>query len=348
MDGVWIDRRNLLAGAVAALSGISGRPVHAQAKPEKARVVLATGARASLNCLPLTIADRLGYFGAEGLEVELHDFGGAARAQQAVLDGVGDVVAGSFDQTISLEARNLHHRAFVLLGRTPQVAFGVSTRALAGYKTMSDLKGRRIGVAMAGSSSVLVARLVLLRGGLRAQDVQFVELQNPAAAVAAVRSGQVDAISHSEPAMTMLEHKADVRIVADTRSLRGAQDLFGGQVAGPCLYAPTDYLQKHPRTVQAITNGVVHALKWLQTAGPSDIIKVVPEAYLLGDRGLYLASFNKVREAIAVDGVIPEDGARTALRAMVRLDAAMAGDRIDLAKTFTNEFSRRAKDKFRA
>jgi NitT/TauT family transport system substrate-binding protein len=49
-----------------------------------------------------------------------------------------------------------------------------------------------------------------------------------------------------------------------------------------------------------------------------------------------------------VDGVIPEDGARTALRAMVRLDAAMAGDRIDLAKTCTNEFSRRAKDKFRA
>jgi NitT/TauT family transport system substrate-binding protein len=201
---------------------------------------------------------------------------------------------------------------------------------------------------MAGSSAILVAQLVLLRNGLKAQDVQFVELQNAAAAVAAVRSGQVDAISHSEPVMTMLEHKADVRIIADARSLRGAQDLFGGQVAGPCLYAPADYLQKNPRTVQALTNGVVHALKWLQTAGPSDIIKVVPEAYLLGDRGLYLASFNKVREAIAVDGVIPDDAARTALRAMVRLDASLAGDRIDLAKTFTNDFSRKAKDKFRA
>jgi len=32
-------------------------------------------------------------------------------------------------------------------------------------------------------------------------------------------------------------------------------------------------------------------------SGPSDIIKTVPEAYLLGDRALYLAAFNKVREA---------------------------------------------------
>ncbi len=348
MHGARVDRRNLLAVAVAALSGVSGRQALAQVKPEKTRVLLASGGRASLNCLPLTIADRLGYFGAEGLDLELQDFGGSARAQQAVHEGLGDVVAGAFGQTITLQAKNLPHQAFVLLGRTPQVALGVSTRALPGYKTTTDLKGRRIGVALPGSSSLLVAKLALMRSGLRAQDVQFVEFQNPAAAVIAVRSGQVDAISHSEPVMTMLEHKADVRIIADTRSLRGAQDLFGGQVAGPCLYAPTEYLQKHPRTVQAITNVVVHALKWLQTAGPSDIIKVVPEAYLLGDRGLYLASFNKVRQAIAVDGVIPEDGTRTALRAMARLDTALSADRIDLAKTFTNDYARRAKDKFRA
>jgi hypothetical protein len=33
---------------------------------------------------------------------------------------------------------------------------------------------------------------------------------------------------------------------------------------------------------------------------------------------------------------------------MLRLDAGIAGDKIDLAKTFTNDFSRKAKEKFRA
>ena len=91
-----------------------------------------------------------------------------------------------------------------------------------------------------------------------------------------------------------------------------------------------------------------HGLKWLQTAGPSDIIKTVPEGYLLGDRALYLASFNKVREAIALDGIMSDEGPRTALKALTSFDPNIKADRIELAKTYTNEFVRRAKDRFKA
>ena len=348
MERTRLDRRNLLAAAGVALSGLALRPVLAQGKPEKARVTIGLGSPASLGCLPLTIADRLGYFTAEGLAVELQDFGGGLHTVQAVQAGQGDIVAGAFEHTISLQGRNQSFRAFVLLARAPQVALGVSSRMLAAYRSAADLRGRRVGVSAIGSMSAMVASLVLLRGGVLPQEVQFIEFANAGAAVAAVRGGQVDAISHHEPVMSMLEHKADVRIIADTRSLRGSQDVFGGPMVGPCLYAPTEFLQKHPQTVQALTHAVVHALKWLQTAGPSDLIKVVPEAYLLGDRGLYLASFNKVREAIAIDGLIPEEGARTALRTLGRLEAGFKADRIDLGRTFTNEFARRAKDKYRA
>jgi NitT/TauT family transport system substrate-binding protein len=113
--------------------------------------------------------------------------------------------------------------------------------------------------------------------GLLAQDVQLVEARVAGRSRAGVRAGQLDAISHHEPVMTHAGTRSDVRMIADTRSLKGSQELFGGPVVGPCLYAPADFLQKHPQTVQAMANAVVHALKWLQTAGPSDIIKVVPE-----------------------------------------------------------------------
>jgi len=348
MECKRLDRRNLLASAAVALSGLCVRPALAQGKPEKARVTIGLGSPASLVCLPLTIADRLGYFGAEGLAVELHDFGGGMHTVQAVQAGQGDIGAGAFEHTISLQGRNQSYRAFVLLARAPQVALGVSSRTMTGYRSVADLRGRRVGIASIGSMSAMVASLVLMRNGVLPQEVQFIEFATAAAAVAAVRAGQVDAISHHEPVMSMLEHKADVRIIADTRSLRGSLDVFGGPTVGPCLFAPSDFLQKHPQTVQALANAVVHALKWLQTAGPSDLIKVVPEAYLLGDRGLYLASFNKVREAIAIDGMIPEEGARTALRTLGRLEAGFKADKIDLGRTFTNEFARRAKDKYRA
>ena len=347
MNRLPTDRRSFVSAAALLLAG-KGVPALAQGTPEKTRVTIALGAKAALDCLPLTIADRLGYFGNEGLEVELHDFGGGLRALQAVLEGSENVVGGAYEHTIHLQGKNQFFRAFVLLGRAPQVALGVSTKTMQAYRTVADLKGRKIGVSMPGSAANTVASLVLAHGGVSPAEVSFIEIGSVSTAVAAVRSGQVDAISYTEPAMTMLEHRADVRIIADTRTLKGAHEVFGGPMASACLYAPGDYVQKNPNTIQALANAVVHALKWLQTAGPSDIIKAVPEAYLSGDRGLYLASFNKVREAIAVDGLIPDEGVRTALRALARLDGSIKTDKIDLARTFTNEFSRKAKDKFRA
>ena len=163
-----------------------------------------------------------------------------------------------------------------------------------------------------------------------------------------MRSGQIDAMSNTDPVMTMLEQRGEVKIISDTRTLKGTIDVFSGPMPAACLYAPAEFVQKNPNTCQALTNAIVHGLKWLQTAGPSDIIKTVPEGYLLGDRALYLASFNKVREAIALDGLIPEEGAQTALRALASFEPSIKPDKIDLGRTYTNEFARRAKDKFKA
>jgi NitT/TauT family transport system substrate-binding protein len=163
-----------------------------------------------------------------------------------------------------------------------------------------------------------------------------------------MRAGQIDAISNTDPIMTMLEQKGEVKIITDTRTLKGTQEVFGGPMPAACLYTRQDFIKANPNTCQALSNAIVRGLKWLQTAGPSDIIKTVPESYLLGDRALYLASFNKIREAIALDGILPEDGPRTALRALASFEADVHPNKIDLAKTYTNEFARRSKEKYKA
>jgi NitT/TauT family transport system substrate-binding protein len=139
-----------------------------------------------------------------------------------------------------------------------------------------------------------------------------------------------------------------VKIISDTRTLKGTQDVFGGPMPAACFYTHAEFVKANPATCQALSNAIVRGLKWLQTAGPSDIIKTVPESYLLGDRALYLASFNKIREAIALDGIIPEEGVRTALRALASFEPSIKAEKIALSKTYTNEFARRAKEKFKA
>ncbi|MCA3237815.1 MAG: ABC transporter substrate-binding protein [Curvibacter sp.] len=348
MAPVRINRRVFTIGTAMGAAALGVPALAADPKLEKSKVAIAVGGKASFYYLPLTIAEQLGYFKAEGLEVEISDFAGGARALQAVVGGSADVVSGAYEHTINLQNKGQMFQAFVLQGRAPQIALGVSAKTMANYKTVADLKGKKIGVTAPGSSTNMMANLVLSRAGLKAGDVSFIGVGTSAGALTALRTGQVDAMCNIDPVMTMLEQKGDVRIVFDTRTLKGTREVFGGSMPAGCLYSPQEFIQKNPATTQALTNAIVHALKWLQTAGPSDIIKTVPESYLLGDRGLYLASFEKVREALALDGLFPEDGGRTALRALASFDTTLKADKIDLGKTWTNQFAARSKARFKA
>ena len=348
MTGTALGRRTFTSAAAAVLASLATSSLNAQARPEKAKVVIAVGGKAAFYYLPLTISEQLGYFKAEGLDVEISDFAGGSRALQAVVGGAANVVSGAYEHTINLQSKNQFFQAFVLQGRAPQIAVGVSTKAMPGYKTVADLRGRKIGVSAPGSSTNMVANLVLSRAGIKPGDVSFIGVGTTAGALAAVRSGEIDAMSNIDPVMTMLEQRGEVKIISDTRTLKGTTEVFGGPMPAACLYAPAEFLQKNPNTCQALANAIVRGLKWLQTAGPSDIIKTVPESYLLDDRALYLASFNNVREAISLDGMFPEEGGKTAVRALASIEPSIRPDKIELERTYTNEFARRAKDRFKA
>ena len=150
-----------------------------------------------------------------------------------------------------------------------------------------------------------------------------------------------------DPVMTMLEQNNDVKIVIDTRTMKDTLALFGGTMPAGSLYAKSEFLANNPRTAQALTNAMVRASKWLQTAGPSDIVKVVPENFLLGDRALYLAAFTRGREALSPDGMFPATGPATALKALQSFSPEIADKKIDLDKTFTNSFVKIANAKYK-
>src|SRR5207302_1619390 len=105
-----------LAALVCMLALTTGVVAHSEAnKPELSNVRLAVGGKPALFYLPLTITERLGYFREQGLAVEISDFPGGARALQALIGGSADVVTGSYDHTIQMQAKNQPIVAVVLL-----------------------------------------------------------------------------------------------------------------------------------------------------------------------------------------------------------------------------------------
>ncbi|WP_137918000.1 ABC transporter substrate-binding protein [Hydrogenophaga sp. 2FB] len=342
----------MIAAALPPLRAQSA-PTAAQAAPPPPRpgatkLAIAVDQRTSFSYLPLTIAERLGYFVQEGLDVEVREFADEAHSLQAVRAGAAHILSGTYASTIAMQARGLALQSFVLQGRAPQVVVGVSKDTMSHYRTPNDLRGARVGIMATGAASHQVVSLVLGKVGLRAADVQYVPLANAAAAVQAFRRGELDVISYNDPTMTQLEQLGSLRVVADTRSTRGTSEVFGGPMPSGCLCAPPEFLIQHPKASQALTDALVHALKWLQTAGPSDIVKTVPERYFQGDRSLYLAAFMRLREAWTVDGLMPETGPATAARMLAHFEEAESVQKVDLARTFTNDFARRAKARFRA
>jgi NitT/TauT family transport system substrate-binding protein len=321
---------------------------HVHAQIEKRDVHIAVGGQNSFYYLPITIAERQGYFKDEGLNVKLSDFAGGAVALRAVVGGSADVVSGAYEHTISLQAKKQYFQAFVAQGRLPQIALGVSTAKAGQVKSFKDLKGLKIGVSAPGSSTHNLVKQLLTKAGLDPnKDVSIIGVGIGAQSVAAMKSGQIDAISNVDPVITKLEQDNAIKVIADTRTLKGTQEVWGAPLPSGVLHAAIEFVQKNPNTVQALANAIVRADKWIAKASATDVAKVVPESFLLGDRALYMFSFDKVKEAFSPDGLISDAGAKATLKALAAFDPNIKPAEIDLGRTYTNEFAKKANMKYK-
>src|SRR5215213_211498 len=139
MSSPSLNRRRFTLLAAAGAAVVAAPSLRAQGKPEKNKVSIAVGGKAAFYYLPLTISEQLGYFKAQGLDVEISDFAGGARALQALIGGSADVVTGSFDHTIQMQAKGQPVVGVVQLGRYPGYVLGVLATKAQAYGGPKDL-----------------------------------------------------------------------------------------------------------------------------------------------------------------------------------------------------------------
>ena len=326
-----------MAGAAVVLAALAfaTNPLRA-ADVEKPKLVLGVGGKSLLYYLPLTIAERRGYFKAQGLDVEIQDFAGGAKSLQAMIGGSVDVVTGAYEHTIRMQSKGQDVRALIELGRFPAIVVAVKKGVK--FDTPADFKGMKIGVTAPGSSTNLLMNFVLAQAGLTPQDAAFIGVGSAASAVAAVRQGQIDAISHLEPVITMLEQSGDIRVIVDTRTEEGTRKLFGGPNPAAVLYAKKSFIDANPKTMQALVNAFATTLQWMKTATAAEIADTVPEAYLLGDKALYIAAFEHSRAAYSQTGIIEPAAMKISSDMLLRFDEELRGASVDLSKTFDDRF----------
>jgi NitT/TauT family transport system substrate-binding protein len=333
----------LVAASLIALA--LAAPAHAQG-PEKPKITIGVGGKSLFYYLPLTIALQKGYFKSEGLEVEVQDFPGGARALQALLGGSVDVVSGAFEHTITQQAKGQNIEALVLQGKYAGIVLGMSKAKAATYKSPADLKGMKIGVTAPGSSTNMFVNVLLAKAKLPPDSVAIIGVGATAGAVAIMKRGEIDAISNLDPVISQLESDGAIVPVIDTRTAKGMQEVYGNAYAAGCIYVPVEFSKKYPNTAQAIVNAMVHALRFIQQSTPDQIVAAVPADYYT-DKAPYKAALEKNIDTYKHDGSIGIDAAQAVYRDLKSFDPQVQTATVDVAKSFNMTFQQKAAQKYR-
>jgi NitT/TauT family transport system substrate-binding protein len=335
--------RSLAAAlALAFAPALAFCPAGHAAHLEKPSIRLAVGGKALVAYLPLTIAERRGYFSREGLDVEINDFQGGAKALEALIGGSADVVCGAYEHTLYMAAKGIAIEAVALQANSFGLVAGIAKDKAAAYHALPDLKGMKIGVTGPGSASAMGLRMLLAKASLTADDVSIIGVGGGAAAVAAVKAGRIDAIANFDPVISLLQRDGAIKTILDTRKRADLDYLYGGPFAASAFYVDARFAQRNPETVQAFVNAVVAALAWLDKASTEDIVAAVPPEYYGGDRELYRTMIESNRERVSPDGRISFEAAEITYRNLVMFDETLKRAKIDLAKTFDNAYVERA------
>ena len=107
--------------------------------------------RGSLLFFPVHLADALGYYRQEGIDLVIDETASAPKSMQALLGGSVDIAAGGFMSVFLMKSKRRPVQAFFLLVRDPGYVALVSPRASRPVRQIEDLRGTTVGVSSPGS-----------------------------------------------------------------------------------------------------------------------------------------------------------------------------------------------------
>jgi len=323
-------RRLCVGGCLllAALAAVAAEPVRLMVAGIEKQIYL-----------PATLAERLGYFKAQGLEVQLLSEAAGVHAEDQLLTGAVQGVIGFYDHTIALQAKGKFVQAVVQFSRAPGEALVVASRLADSIRSPADFKGRTLGVTGLGSSTQWLTQYLAATHGLKAAQMRFLAVGAGDSFGAALRQGRIDAGATSEPTVSRLQRAGEARLLVDLRTPQATERVLGGVYPGACLYVTSRWAAAHPGEVQRLVNALVLALRYISTHSAEEIAAQLPPEHLLGDKALYIAALRDSKSMFIADGAMPDNGPPTVLQVMKRVDRSVQGKAIDLSRTYTTGFT---------
>ncbi len=239
---------------VTLLLVAAGALVAARADAETLRV--GTPAGANFTFLPARVGADRGAFKAEGLDVEVTDFGGGAKLQQAI-------VAGAIDMTVSagtdlaFSVKGSPDIAVAAMGSRPTL--GIVVAYDSPLKTVDDLKGKKVGVTTVGSLTEWLMKRLITQQGWPKDAVTLVPIGSDLQSQAALlTTGQIDGVV-APPAFGV-----QLELAKKARILLSAFDI-GKDFLGEAIYASNKLVESNPDAIRRFLKAWFANIAWMRT-----------------------------------------------------------------------------------
>lgn len=304
-------------------------------------VTIGVGGQASIVYLPTTLAQQLGYYEEEGLNVTLQDFQGGSKSLEALMGGSVDVVSGYYDHTNQMAAKGQKLKSFVTMLRYPGLVVAVSPKTDKPISRIADLKGAVVGVSAPGSSTHLFLNYLLSKEGLDPQgDVSIIGIGLTGTAVAAMEKGEVDAAVLTDPAATQLTNRnPNLKILMDTRTAEGVKQAFGTETyPASVLYSKAEWIEKNPEAARRLARAIQRTLEWIQQHSPQEIAEKMPPHYRGEDESTYVEAIEHTMPMFSPDGVLHPEGPPVVKEVLSLSLEEVRKAKFDVKETYTNEF----------
>jgi NitT/TauT family transport system substrate-binding protein len=288
--------------------------------------------------LPAKLAEQLGYFKDEGLDIELVSEPAGVDAENEMLAGAVQGVVGFYDHTIDLQAKGKFVESIVQFSRVPGEVEMVASKKADEIKSPADFKGKSLGVTGLGSSTNFLTQYLAVSHGVPVSEITSVPVGAGNTFIAAIQQGSIDAGMTTEPTISRLLKTGDAKVLVDMRSPDSTRQALGGTYPAASLYMQTAWVEAHKDEVQKLANAFVKTLKFIASHSAEEIAAKMPKDYYVGDPQMYIDALANGKQMFTPDGKMPEDGPPTVLKVLSTFDKSVMGKTIDLSKTFTTEF----------
>ncbi|WP_033292160.1 ABC transporter substrate-binding protein [Amycolatopsis jejuensis] len=310
--------------------GSSGRP----------HVKIMVGGLSKVIYLPGQLAQQLGEYQKQGLDVELFDQPSGANAETSLLAGEVQGVIGFYDHAIDLQAKDQCITSVVQFANVPGEAEMVATSKAGQIRSGADFRGKNLGVTSLGSSTDFLTKALASRGGVGSKDYTPVKVGAGQTFISAMQQGSIDAGMTTDPTIAQLTNTGQAKVLYDMRTPEGTRAALGGLYPASSLYMGCEIVKRYPDIVQKLANAYVSSLRWLSSHTAEQVADVMPPSFAGGDKALYVKSLKDSLPMFTEDGRMDAAGAQNVLNVLGASSSNVKPkkDKIDLSQTYTTRF----------